>query len=145
MMSSGSIDSLSAGSLHLSPQERGEGAQSSRGRNSSSHGALDEWQDLGSEFLHAAEDFVDRRPAEAEIDAADAEVAERPDVGGEQRRRTGEQPMFAITGLRRRGRAEHRDAQAQADRLWIAPGFNSQFAQAVHLGLQSREAIERVL
>ena len=43
--------------------------------------------------------------------------------------------MFAITGLRRRGLAEHRNAQAQADRLWIAPGFDRQFAQAIRLGL----------
>ena len=61
---------------------------------------LDERQDLGLEFLHAAEDFVGCRTAETEIEAADTDVAQRPDVGGDERRRTGEQAVFAITGLR---------------------------------------------
>src|SRR6185437_6550736 len=67
---------------------------------------LHERQYLGPELLHAREDLVGCRTAEAEIDAADTHVAQRPDVGGEERRRTGEQAVFAVTGLRWRGLAE---------------------------------------
>ena len=72
---------------------------------------LDERQDLGPEFLHGREDFIRCRPTESEIDAADTHVAQRPDIGGKQRRRTGEQAMFAVIGLRWRGLAEHRNPQ----------------------------------
>src|SRR5216684_2387759 len=117
---------------------------------------LDERQDLGSEFLHTGEDFVGRRTAcswsrpplvsaESEIDAADTNVAQRPDVGGDDCRRTGEQAVFAVTSQRWRGLAEHRAAQSQADRLRIATRFGGHLAQARHLDLITRQAIERIL
>src|SRR6516162_5841483 len=106
---------------------------------------LDQRQDLGPEFLHAREDFVGCRAAESEINAADTDVAQRSDVGGDERRRTGKQAVFAITGLRWRALAEHRAAQAQADRLRIATRFGGHLAQARHLDLITRQAIERIL
>src|SRR5262249_56599702 len=96
-------------------------------------------------FLHGRKDCVGCRPAESEIDAADANVAQRPDVGGDERRWSSEQAMFAITGLPWRGLAEHRNAQAQADRLGIATRFGGHLAQARRLGLETRQAIERIL
>src|SRR5689334_13983106 len=74
---------------------------------------LHQRQNLRPELLHAAEDFLDCRTAETEIEAADTDVAQRPDVAGDERRRTREQPVFAIAGLRRRGLAEHGHAQGQ--------------------------------
>jgi len=50
---------------------------------------LHERQDLGPKFLHTPENLVGCRAAETEIDAADTNVAKRPDVGGYDRRRTG--------------------------------------------------------
>src|SRR5882724_1215761 len=106
---------------------------------------LDERQDLGPEFLHTREDFVGCRTAESEIDAADTNVAQRPDVGGDDCRRTGEQAVFAVTSQRWRGLAEHRAAQSQADRLGIATRLTGQLAQARNLGLETHQAIERIL
>src|SRR3954451_13848902 len=106
---------------------------------------LDERQDLGPEFLQTREDFVGCRPADSEIDAADTNVAQRPDVGGDQRRRTGEKAMLAVTSQRWRSLAEHRAAQAQPDRLGIATRFGGHLAQARHLSLETRQAIERIL
>jgi hypothetical protein len=60
---------------------------------------LDEWQDLGPELLHACEHFIGCRTTETKIEAADAHIAQRPDIGGDQRRRAGKQAMLAITGL----------------------------------------------
>src|SRR5437868_3761619 len=62
---------------------------------------LDERQDLGPELSHPGEDFAGGRTAKAEIDAADTHVAQCPDVGGDDCRRTGEQAVFAVAGLRR--------------------------------------------
>src|SRR5882757_1704413 len=59
--------------------------------------------------------------------------------------RTGEQAMFAITGQGWRSLAEHRDTQAQADRLGIAARLSDHLAQARRLGLETRQAIERIL
>src|ERR1700760_1855312 len=92
--------------------------------------SLDQRQHLGPEFLHRPENLVGRRPAEAEIEAADADVAQRADIGGKLRRLAREQAMFAIAGLRWRGLAEHRDAQGQADRLGIAAGLSDPLAKA---------------
>jgi hypothetical protein len=89
---------------------------------------LDERQDFDSEFLHTREDFVGCRTAESKIDAADTNVAQRPDVGGDERRRTGQQAMFAITSLQWRGLAKYGAAQAQADYLRIAPRFGGHLA-----------------
>lgn len=44
---------------------------------------LDERQDLGPELHHAFEHFGGSRTAETEIEAADAHVAHRPDIGGD--------------------------------------------------------------
>src|SRR6185437_15967533 len=60
-------------------------------------------------------------------------------------RSAGGPAVFAVTGLRWRGLAEHRDAQAQADRLGIASRFGRHFAQAIRLGLEPRQAIDRIL
>src|SRR5580700_9183562 len=57
----------------------------------------------------------------------------------------GEQAVFAVTSQRWRSLAEHRAAQSQADRLWIAPRFSAHLAQARHLGLETRQAIERIV
>src|ERR1700675_148697 len=53
--------------------------------------------------------------------------------------------MFAIAGLCWRGLAEHRDAQAEPDRLGIATGLSDHLAQARRLSLETRQAIERIL
>ena len=53
--------------------------------------------------------------------------------------------MLAVTGLGRRGLAEHRDAQGQAHRLRIAACLGDHLAQARHLGLEPRQAVERIL
>src|SRR5262245_57427515 len=95
--------------------------------------------------MHRSEDVVGRRTAESEIQAADAYVAQRPDVGGDERGRTGEQAMFAVTGLRRCGLAEQSNAQAQSDGLGIAPHLSNHLAQTRRLGLETRQAIERIL
>src|SRR5664279_3296778 len=105
---------------------------------------LDERQDLGFEFLHTAKDFVGRRSAEPKIEAADTHVAQRADIGSKERRRTSEQAMFAIAGLGWRALAEHRDAKAQADRLGIATSLSDHLAQARRLGLETRQAVERI-
>jgi hypothetical protein len=47
------------------------------------------------------------RTAETEIEAADAYIAQRPDIGGDQRRGAGKQAMLTITGLWWRSLAEH--------------------------------------
>src|SRR4029077_20886988 len=106
---------------------------------------LDERQDLGPEFLHTCEDLVSRRTAESKIHAADTHVAQRPDIGGDERRRTSEQAMFAVTGPRWRGLAEHRDTQAEPDRGGIATRFRGHLAEACRLGFETRQAIERIL
>src|SRR6185437_4316173 len=81
------------------------------------------------------------RTSKSKIHAADSHLAQRPDVGGDDCRRTGKQAVFAVTGLWWRGLAEHRAAQAQADRLWIAPRLSGHLAQAIHLGPETRQAI----
>src|ERR1700751_812000 len=53
--------------------------------------------------------------------------------------------MFAITGLRWRSLAEHRDAQAEADRCGNSPRFGDHLAQARRLGLETCQAIEGIL
>jgi hypothetical protein len=53
--------------------------------------------------------------------------------------------MLAIAGLWWRSLAEHRDAQAEAHRLGIAPRFRGHLAKARRLGLEARQAVERIL
>src|SRR3954470_8201755 len=53
--------------------------------------------------------------------------------------------MLAVAGLCRRGFAEHRDAQAQPDSLGIAAHLRGQLGKARGLGLEPRQAVERIL
>ena len=79
-------------------------------------------QHVLAEAAHVVDDRIGRIAAEAEIDGDDAEIAQRPQIGGNRRVVTGAEPALAVVGALRDARSELREAVGELEIVDVAAG-----------------------
>src|SRR6516162_1871107 len=102
-------------------------------------------QHILAEAPHVGDHRVGGCAFEIEIDIADAEVAERPQIADDIAYLTGEQPPLAIVRTVRQRPAPACDAVGESDLRRIAPNFTSQAAEPIDPALEAPHRIEPVL